>query len=158
MKYLLLRTLFSAAVGLVIGCCTNTLEYRLRSELSVSDNSCYCPVCRHKLPLHDQIPVISYLLLGGRCRYCRAPISPRYPIVEASASMIYALAALVTAESAVGAVLIGCGAVVVYLASSVALRRVKPSALKLTGVLLTLLGLQIPIAFGLFLLNVALLN
>ena len=72
--------------------------------------------------------------------------------------MIYALAALVTAESAVGAVLIGCGSVVIYLAASMAARRVKPSALKLTGVLLTLLGLQIPIAFGLFLLNVALLN
>jgi len=42
----------------------------------------YCPNCGHRLGLLDLIPIVSYVLLGGRCRYCKQPISPRYLIVE----------------------------------------------------------------------------
>lgn len=157
MKYMLLRTLFAAAFGLVIGCLTNTLEYRLRSELDVSDNSCYCPDCRHRLPLYDQIPVISYLILGGRCRFCKNPISPRYPAVEASAMLVYALAALLTAPSALAVPLIGLLCFCAYAALSMLIRHVKPSAGKIASALLTMLGLNLPIAAGMFLLNIALL-
>ncbi len=51
----------------------------------------YCPQCQHQLSALDNIPLISYLLLGGKCRYCKQPISSRYPLVE----FITALASVV---------------------------------------------------------------
>ena len=50
-----------------------------------------CPSCGHLLSWTDNIPVVSYTFLGGRCRYCRAPISIRYPIIEALTCAIFLL-------------------------------------------------------------------
>lgn len=52
-----------------------------------------CPHCRHPIGALENIPVISYVLLGGKCKACRMPISPRYPIIEASSGVLCALAA-----------------------------------------------------------------
>ncbi|HEB74995.1 MAG TPA: prepilin peptidase [Nitrospirae bacterium] len=68
--------------GLVIGSFLNVCIYRLPRKLSVVRPASHCPSCGRALKPWDNIPVISYLLLRGRCRYCSARISPRYPLVE----------------------------------------------------------------------------
>lgn len=62
----------------VIGAYSTTDILRLTSKtsLSVSDHSCFCYSCRHPLSMKDQIPIFSYLLSKGRCRYCHTPIPP----------------------------------------------------------------------------------
>ena len=89
-----LPILVSALCGLVIGCFLNTMVYRLTADKqSVITEDCYCPVCGHTLALWEQIPMIGYLLLGGKCRYCRAPIDSHYPLVEGGSAVLYALLA-----------------------------------------------------------------
>ena len=70
MVYTIAKLVSAFAFGLVIGCYLNTLEYRLSADVRLFDSSCYCTSCGARLRLRDQIPVFSYLWLGGRCRSC----------------------------------------------------------------------------------------
>jgi leader peptidase (prepilin peptidase)/N-methyltransferase len=54
----------------------------------------YCPRCQHPVRGYDNIPVLSWLILRGRCRDCRAPISPRYPLVEATGALLFLVIAV----------------------------------------------------------------
>ena len=78
--------LFSAisvfAFGLVFGSFLNVCIYRLPLGLSVVSPRSACPSCKKPIPLYLNIPVLSWLLLGGRCRNCKARISPRYLVIE----------------------------------------------------------------------------
>jgi len=77
--------------GLVIGSFLNVLAHRLpRGESAVSPGS-HCPACGAPVRGRDNIPVVSWLLLRARCRDCRAPISPRYPLVEAANGALWVL-------------------------------------------------------------------
>ena len=141
--------LVAALFGVVIGGFANTLEYRTRTNLNILTNDCYCPSCGSKLRLTDQIPVVSYLLLGGRCRVCREKISPRYPLVEAGTTLIYGLSAFIFCPS-VTQTLIAAFAVT---AAGIAFSHKAHgcfgfSGKKLTGFLL-LAAFQLPIAVGL---------
>lgn len=71
-----------AALGLAVGSFLNVCIHRLPREGSLVRPGSRCPACGHDLRWHDNVPVLSYLWLRGRCRDCRAPISLRYPIVE----------------------------------------------------------------------------
>lgn len=76
-------------VGLLIGSFTNVITHRLpKGESVVWPGSC-CPSCEQKLRARDLIPVLSFLFLKGRCRYCRSPISPQYPLVEILSALGY---------------------------------------------------------------------
>jgi leader peptidase (prepilin peptidase)/N-methyltransferase len=77
--------------GLCVGSFLNVCIHRLPSRTSIVFPASRCPVCGHLLAWTDNIPVVSYLALRGRCRYCRAPISARYPIVEALTCGIFVL-------------------------------------------------------------------
>ncbi|MEQ8175496.1 MAG: prepilin peptidase [Syntrophomonadaceae bacterium] len=68
--------------GLLIGSFTNVLIYRLPRGESVVWPGSYCSTCQKRLRAMDLFPVLSFLYLKGRCRYCRASISPQYPLVE----------------------------------------------------------------------------
>lgn len=69
--------------GLVFGSFLNVCIYRLPRDLSVSDPPrSACPHCRHQIAFYDNIPVLSWLILRGRCRHCHSPIAPRYLFVE----------------------------------------------------------------------------
>ncbi|MEG1932440.1 MAG: prepilin peptidase, partial [Pygmaiobacter sp.] len=68
--------------GVVIGSFLNVLIYRLPLGISVAHGFSMCPVCEHRLYPADLVPVVSWLFLGGKCRYCKAPIAPIYPFVE----------------------------------------------------------------------------
>lgn len=70
-------------IGLCIGSFLNVCIYRLPDpEKSIVFPGSKCPACGTSIPFYDNIPVFSYLLLAGKCRHCKARISPRYPLVE----------------------------------------------------------------------------
>ena len=68
--------------GSLFGSFANVCIYRLPLERSVVGGRSYCPRCKKKIVWHDNIPIISYLLISGKCRKCKKSISSQYPIVE----------------------------------------------------------------------------
>ena len=75
--------------GLVVGSFANVCIHRLPREGSVVFPPSRCPSCGALIRPRDNVPVLSWLLLRGRCRSCRAPISPRYPAVEAANGLLW---------------------------------------------------------------------
>jgi prepilin signal peptidase PulO-like enzyme (type II secretory pathway) len=79
------------ALGLCAGSFVNALVWRLHEgNLSVAKGRSMCPNCRHTLAVHDLIPVLSWLSLRGKCRYCGKPISAQYPLVETATAALFA--------------------------------------------------------------------
>lgn len=72
----------SVVLGLIVGSFLNVVIHRLPLGQEVVFRPSHCPRCQAAIPWHLNVPVLSYLALGGRCRSCRAAISPRYPLVE----------------------------------------------------------------------------
>jgi len=82
--------LSALAFGLVIGSFLNVVIHRLPRGISVAFPPSRCPVCEKKISPWDNVPVVSYVLLRGRCRDCGATISPRYPLVELVTGLVFA--------------------------------------------------------------------
>ena len=101
----------AVVAGLAIGSFMNVVVYRLPRRLSVLRPPSFCPACGTPVRAFDNVPVVSWLLLRGRCRSCGTPISVRYPVVEASTAGLFGLTAgAVGAHWAlVGLCLIGAG-------------------------------------------------
>jgi leader peptidase (prepilin peptidase)/N-methyltransferase len=78
-----------AALGLVVGSFLNVCIHRLPLGQSIVSPGSRCPRCGYSLRWFDNIPVVSYALLGGRCRGCKASISTRYPLVEAITAGVF---------------------------------------------------------------------
>lgn len=78
--------------GLLFGSFANVCIYRLPRDRSVIWPRSACPGCGRPIRWFDNVPVLSWILLLGRCRDCRSPISPRYPLVETTVGAIFALA------------------------------------------------------------------
>lgn len=90
-----LQLVWVAMLGACTGSFLNVVVYRLPRGKSVVYPPSACPACGHAIRWHDNVPVFGWLLLRGRCRDCRAPISPRYPLVEAAVAAMFAVLALV---------------------------------------------------------------
>ena len=81
-----------ALFGLAVGSFLNVVMYRLPRGMSVSNpKRSFCPHCKTSIAARDNIPVVSFLLLGGTCRHCDTPISVRYPIVEMLTALVFVL-------------------------------------------------------------------
>ena len=106
---LVLLVVLAAAGGLLVGSFLNVVAWRLpRGESLVTPGS-RCPGCAHPVRPYDNVPVLSWLALRGRCRDCRTPISARYPLVEALTGALAAAVALTsdgTHELLLGLVLV----------------------------------------------------
>ena len=77
-------------VGLAIGSFLNVVIYRVPRKESVVSPRSRCPNCGHPIRERDNVPVVSWIVLKGRCRDCQAPISPRYPLVELACGGLFA--------------------------------------------------------------------
>lgn len=75
--------------GLAIGSFLNVLIYRLEKGESALRGRSYCDHCKHALAWYDLIPLLSYVLLRGQCRYCRQKISLQYPLVELATGLLF---------------------------------------------------------------------
>lgn len=119
--------------GLVVGSFVNVLVHRLPRGESVAFPGSHCPSCGTPIRPYDNVPVVSWLLLRGRCRACRAPIAIRYPVVELVNGLLWA--AVYTrapgwADLAAGAFL--CSAALALLLIDVEFR-ILPDRITLTG-------------------------
>lgn len=79
-------------LGLCVGSFLNVVIDRLPAGQTIVAGRSYCDHCKHKLSWHDLFPVLSFLLLGGKCRYCRVGISFQYPLVELITGLLFLLA------------------------------------------------------------------
>jgi leader peptidase (prepilin peptidase) / N-methyltransferase len=86
--------MLAAVLGAVFGSFLNVVAYRLPRGESLSRPRSRCPGCLTQIRAYDNVPVLSWLALRGRCRTCRAPISARYPLVEAATGALCALVVL----------------------------------------------------------------
>jgi len=75
--------------GLITGSFLNCIIYRLKTGESFLKGRSFCPHCKHVLNFQDLIPVLSFLLLKGKCRYCSQKISWQYPLVELATGMLF---------------------------------------------------------------------
>jgi len=109
---------FAGVLGAIMGSFLNVVAYRLPRHESLITPASHCPRCGTPVKPYDNIPILSWLLLRGHCRSCAAPISPRYPLVEA-----------LTAALCVGAVLVHSSPVGIALAMLALVALVAPHSI-----------------------------
>lgn len=83
-----------ALLGLIIGSFINAVVWRLRSGESITHGRSMCPNCKHQLSPLDLIPVLSWLTLKGKCRYCKKPYGAHYIFVELATAGLFALSGM----------------------------------------------------------------
>ncbi len=89
----LMTALWLGFIGACVGSFLNVVAYRLPLGLSVVWKPSHCPRCGHPIRARDNVPVLGWLILQGRCRDCGAPISARYALVEAIMGIVFFLLA-----------------------------------------------------------------
>lgn len=78
--------------GIVFGSFYNVVIYRLPIEKSIAKGRSFCPSCGTTLRAKDLVPLLSWVFLGGKCRYCKSKISVRYPMIELVTGFLFVLA------------------------------------------------------------------
>jgi leader peptidase (prepilin peptidase)/N-methyltransferase len=81
--------IYVAVLGLLLGSFGNVVVYRVPLRLSLITPPSQCPGCAHPIRYRENIPVVSWLVLRGRCAHCGEPISARYPLVEIATSVLF---------------------------------------------------------------------
>jgi leader peptidase (prepilin peptidase)/N-methyltransferase len=123
--------------GMITGSFVGVVAHRVPQRRSIVGPRSECPACGNPIAAYDNVPVLSWLLLGGRCRSCRARIPARYPLVELAVGAAFAATAVVLhedpAELALGLVFVAVLAAVTLTDLE---RRVIPNAVLLAGALI----------------------
>jgi leader peptidase (prepilin peptidase)/N-methyltransferase len=131
---------FAFALGLVVGSFLNVVIHRLpRGESVVSPRS-RCPACGHAITAWENVPVLSYLWLRGRCRACAAPISPRYPLVELLTGIVFAMLVAVQGVSLLTPLWLAFAAALIAAAAIDFDHRMIPDEISLGGLLVGLVA------------------
>jgi leader peptidase (prepilin peptidase)/N-methyltransferase len=129
---------FVGVLGAIAGSFLNVVTYRLPRHESLLTPASHCPRCGTPVKAYDNVPILSWLLLGGRCRSCSEPISPRYPLVEALTGAL-CIGAVLTHRSAAG---IALGITLILLVVPAALidleYRIIPNRINALGAVLAL--------------------
>ncbi|MGA3027116.1 MAG: prepilin peptidase [Bryobacteraceae bacterium] len=136
--------------GLLIGSFLNVCIYRLPRDLSVARPSrSFCPACEKTIAWYDNIPLLSYALLGGRCRHCHERISIRYPLVELATALWFACAVGVLGPVPDAFRFCALGAILIALVVTDFEQQILPDEFTLGGVALGIvLSLFIPLRAG----------
>lgn len=92
MDYILYLLIF--CIGTVFGSFFTLAVYRIPLRQDITHTRSYCPKCNHKLSFWDMIPILSYVFLGGKCRYCGQKIRPRYLMLEVMSGIVFVLFAI----------------------------------------------------------------
>lgn len=131
--------------GLCIGSFLNVCIYRLPVSRSIVTPPSACPKCDYRLRFYDNIPVASWLWLRGRCRACKAPISPRYPLVELLTGL-FAVAAVFRFGPHWSALIVFAFLAVLIVVTFIDLdHRIIPDVLTLPGILIFFFaGMAVP--------------
>lgn len=87
--------------GVCVGSFLNVVIYRVPNGMSVATPASHCPSCGYVLKWYDNVPVLSYIFLGGKCRSCRARISPQYAAVELANMLLWLLSVAVFWEKSI---------------------------------------------------------
>lgn len=87
--------ILTVVYGACIGSFLNVVIYRLPEGRSLWHPPSQCPKCGHRLAWYDNVPVLGWIRLGGKCRYCRTPISFQYPLVEAVTAALFGFVMLI---------------------------------------------------------------
>lgn len=130
----MIEAALALVLGLAIGSFLNVCIARIPERQSVVSPRSRCPRCAHPISWYDNVPILSYLVLRGRCRNCHAGISPRYPLVEGLTGLISLLLALRYGLSA------GWGIYLAFSASLIVLvlidldHRILPDVITLNGI------------------------
>lgn len=90
----LLIYIYIFIIGITFGSFFTLAVYRIPRGEDITHTRSYCPKCNHKLSFWDMIPLFSYIFLGGKCRYCKNKIRPRYFILELCSGLVFVLFAL----------------------------------------------------------------
>lgn len=103
--------------GLIFGSFLNVVIDRLPFDKSILFPASHCPHCKHKLVITDLVPIFSFVYLGKRCRYCKAPISWYYPLIEAITGVLFVITIFTVLGTAITPFLEGLGQVwqIIYL-------------------------------------------
>jgi len=109
-------SLYSIVFGLIVGSFLNCAIYRLETKQSFLKGRSFCPCCKHILSWQDLIPVFSFLLLGGKCRYCDKKISVQYPLVEIATALLFFLISLLALNinTLIYLMIIGCFLIIIF--------------------------------------------
>ena len=100
-----LLSFFAFVLGAIVGSFLNVVIHRYPLDESIVFPASHCPHCKAPIRWYDNIPLLSYVVLGARCRNCKAPISSRYPLVELANALFY-LALFLNTGATIGFVLI----------------------------------------------------
>lgn len=131
--------------GLLIGSFLNVVVHRIPRRESLVHPRSRCPHCKRQIAAYDNIPVLSWLLLCGRCRHCDASISPRYPLVELGTGLLFALVAIVHGATLLTPLYCAFGALLIAAAVIDYSEHWIPDRVSLGGLLLGLLAVPVAV-------------
>src|SRR5262245_11519555 len=130
----LMELALALVLGLVFGSFLNVVILRLPQRESISLPRSRCPQCKTPIRWYDNVPVVSYLLLGGRCRSCKKKISARYPIVEGLSGLVSVLLYFKFGLTVEWAVFFAFSAALIVLALIDLDHRILPDPITLNGI------------------------
>jgi len=130
---------YSFAIGACTGSFLNVCILRIPAGKSVVRPSSRCPKCNKEIKPYDNIPVLSWLILGGKCRNCKAKISPLYPAIELLTGLLFLLCYLLFGVSVSTAKWAALSALLVVLTATDIRERILPDVVNLTGFVVGLL-------------------
>jgi leader peptidase (prepilin peptidase)/N-methyltransferase len=134
----MIEAVLAGLFGLLIGSFLNVCIYRLPRDLSVVRPRSHCVSCERTIAWYDNVPVLSYLMLGGKCRWCKQPFSVSYPIVELVTGLLFFFSVLSKGPTLLGWKLCVFSAIMVELVVTDLFDRILPDEFTIGGFLAAL--------------------
>jgi len=123
-------------LGLIVGSFSNVCIYRIPRNESIIYPASHCPKCRSNISLKDNIPLLSFILLKGRCRNCKRKISIQYPIVELLTGLIYLIIYLIYGLSIQSLIYIILSSALIIIAFIDLNQQIVPDVISLPGIVI----------------------